>query len=306
MSHKPIVLTLLFCCCFAVGYGACAAGGADGGDAPTCDRAPESKTAPQAPCSKLWMGDPNELKLDELLDRIEKRCAALKDFQAEVIYKVEQPLIEAVAIRHGELYYQVRDQAVRFRIHFRDLQQAYLDDDEPALVSKFDEDFSFDGQWAVRRNSHSKTLQRWQLSAKPAGQESFRIGQGPFPTPFAIKKVDLLEQFRVAIAPADPCDPAGTIRLQLKPKPAGSFAEKYRSIELWFDRQTILPRQIRLESSSNDFTHITWSKIKTDRPISPAHFQLEPAGPDWIVETYPLKKSPVSNAQRNENVEVKE
>jgi len=66
---------------------------------------------------------PIPAELNILLDRIEIAGAKLKSFQAEMIFKQEQLLMDTVTIRNGKLYYQTNKKTVRARIHFSDFLQ---------------------------------------------------------------------------------------------------------------------------------------------------------------------------------------
>ncbi len=250
-------------------------------------------TTPTAPEPAVTApADPINPELNTLLDKIEKRSGELKSFEADMLFKQEQLLVDSVKIRNGKLYYQANPEAVYFRVHFADLLEMDLEEEEekPEPV-KFNEDFAFDGRWLTRRNELFKSIQKYEISKEPANKETFRLGKGPFPLPFALTKADILKEFEVQLLPADPNDPAKTSHLKLKPKKDSSLAEKYLVLDFWVSAEEMEPRQIRYASPDDEITTVTWSKIKTDKTISKKNFELEAPDKDWEVEVNPLEEA---------------
>jgi len=246
-------------------------------------------------------GDPNcgvmleetptvSAEVNQLLDRIEKRGRELKTFQAQMLFKEEQPVIDALTIRNGRLSYQTDSKAVRFRIRFTDLLQKDLEDDVESKPVIFDEDFVFDGRWLTRRNDHTKSIQKWEISKTPHDREIFRLGKGPFPLPFALVKSDIVREFSVKLLDSKTKDGEQTHHMELVPRKNSSFAETYVRWELWISKTSFLPEQFRYETEDHKITMIAWSKIKIDRPIKSSEFDLRPAGDDWTVEMTPLEE----------------
>ena len=107
-----------------------------------------------ATCGTVGNTDkPISAQLNQLLDKIEKAGTKLQSFQADMTFKQKDLLGESLTVRNGNLYYRVDKDTVRFRIHFKDFQQQYLEEEEPvAKPDEFDEDYAFDGLWLTRRN----------------------------------------------------------------------------------------------------------------------------------------------------------
>jgi len=240
-------------------------------------------------------------ELNKLLDRIEKTGAALKSFQADMLFEQEQLLVDTVTIRKGYLYYRADKETVRFRIHFDDWLQKDLEEEATAKPVKFEEDFVFDGLWLTRRNERTKSVQRWEIAKKPRPREDFRLGKGPFPLPFAIRKADVLKEFEVKVHQADPNDKNEIEHLLLKPKKESSYAEEYVNLELWVNDRTALPQKMRYHSEDDEVTTISWTKIKADESIKDEVFELKPAGAGWTTEETPLEESPAEEAGKSES-----
>lgn len=229
------------------------------------------------------VSDPNQM-----LDKIENACSQLQSFQANMKYQIVQPMIDQETNRNGKLYYKVKNGGVLARINFKDLTEIDLLDDEakPKPII-FDEDFFFDGLWVVRTNAQTKTVQRWEVSRNKEDRDSFRIGNGPFPLPFAIKKADILKYFDILLA--DDKNRSTFARLKLAPKPDSEYAKDYRSIEIWFNYRTFLPAKIQYVKQDYEQNTISWSNIETTKNIDDSVFDAPKTPSDWTEEVTPLK-----------------
>jgi len=231
-------------------------------------------------------------ELEKLLEKIEKAGAQLKSLQAKMSFQQVQSLIDVKEIRHGRLYYQLTKDTVMFRIRFKDFQQIDLDDENPQPAIPLQMDYAFDGLWFTKRDYRNKNIQRWEISKTPRSREAFRLGKGPFPLPFAIRKADVLKEFFPALPPADPNNPTPETHLQLKPKKDSSFAEQYVQLELWISPKTTLPERLRYETTDAEITTVNFSDIKLNKKINSKEFILSPPGPGWTTETIPLAEEP--------------
>ncbi len=231
-------------------------------------------------------------KVASLLADMEKACSELKSFEAKMKYDVLQPLVDTQRIRTGKLYYQVKGEIVYARIHFDDLLELDLmEEDSTPKPVKFDEDYYFDGLWVHRTNAQTKTLESWEVATKRQVRESFRLGQGPFPLPFAITKSDVQEYFTVA-KPVE--EAAGelkdTIHLELTPKPDTKYAEEYLKIELWIKSESYLPVQIRYEEKDYNQTTVLWTEIETGKEINDSNFKTPKKPMGWTKTVHPFEE----------------
>ena len=256
----------------------CAAGGK-----PSGENAEPGKSGCQS-------GNAISEQLSAVLDRVEQAGVKLKSFQADMLFQQEQILVETLTNRRGTLHYRVDTDSVRARIGFRNFQQQNLDDEKPARIVKFDEDYVFDGMWVTRRNARTKSIQKWELSRKPRDKETFRLGRGPFPLPFAIKKKDVIEHFETKLLKPDPNDPAETEHLKLLPKKDSPYAEEYVQMDLWISKNNALPVRISYEKDDYEITTVNWTDIEIDKTIKDKVFKLKPGGRGWSEEIHPLEE----------------
>jgi len=256
--------------------------------------AQKAPAEPNASCAvtEAVKAEPLSPALEKLLAKVEKRGESLKSFQAAMLYEQNQPLTDTLTVRTGDMYYQADAKTVRFRIHFADYLQADMMEEQRPKPVKFNEDFAFDGMWVTRRNERTKSIQRRQVARTARNKEDFRLGKGPFPLPFALKRDDIVKEFEIQLMKPDPKDKTfkNADHLLLKPKPKSSFVDKYVKLELWLAQKDTVPVRMRYEVDNAETTTVTWSKIKIDKKISAKTFELKPGGADWDVEEIPLKQ----------------
>ena len=254
----------------------------------------KQQTSPKSSSIPTCSAKPISAELNKLLEEVEKACTKLQSFQADMIYRQKQILIEDLTTRNGKLYYRVDKDRILARIHFDDFLQQDLTESTPGKAIKFDEDIAFDGMWVTHRNERTKHIIYKQLSRTPHNKEAFRLGRGDPPLPFAITKKDSLEHFDIQIVKPDPNDPKNTSHLLLKPKKKSPYGEKYIQMNLWIDHKTHLPIQISYEKDDFEITTISWSKIKINEKIKDKIFKLKSPGRGWTEEKFPLEESPAN------------
>jgi|GEM_PF-645472 len=246
-------------------------------------------------------------RLNQLLDRIEQTAVDLKTFQADMLYNQRDTLVDTLISRSGKIYYRTSGEKIDFRIHFADFKQQDLEDETPAETIKFDEDFVFDGRWLTARNERTKSIRRIEVSKNPANKESFRLGKGPFPLPFAIKKADVLREFNVKLIGCEEekeekektlCLAQESFHLELTPKADSSYAKEYQKLDLWFAQKTAAAYKVRFVKEGYEITTVEWQKIKLNQQISDKVFQLAPARAGWSEEITPLEE-PASGGEES-------
>ncbi len=237
-------------------------------------------------------------EIDTILHKIELQGDKLKSFQAQMTYELTQQITSTKIVRNGELWYQVDENSIQAKIHFDDHLQYDLDDepDERPKPVKYNEDYTFDGQWLTRRNERTKMIQKWEIAKKDWSRDSFRLGQGPFPLPFAIRKQDVINHFEIQLIPPvaalEKLYPAvkDTDHLQLKPKADSPYAKDYHTLDIWVSKKLSIPTQISYSNKEYEITTVSWNRIELDKPLKPEIFQLKKTGSGWTEETHPLEE----------------
>ena len=102
--------------------------------------------------------------------------------------------------------------------------------------------------------------------------------------PLGQKKEDVLKLFDVAkIDPAND-DPPGTVHVRLIPKDGTQFASKFKTIDVWVDIATAMPRRIQTDDINQTMTRTTdLSDVKINAGVSDKDFAQPPVPPDWDV-----------------------
>lgn len=221
------------------------------------------------------------------LDRIEQRSADLQSLRAKLRYQRIQGLLGGEQVRFGELVYQAGPPA-RFAVHF---DRLVVDE----RLQMQERGFIFDGRWMAERivDDGSKVFIRRELvPPEEVGRDLLRLGEGPFALPLDLKKQTVLSRFDVSLADPAEDDPANTVHLALEPR-RGTDIDQNR-IDIWYDRDTLLPVQVRTEKTDAD--EVTVIRLLEPEPgaavDADAFDTAPPREPDWQVEIKPLSASP--------------
>ncbi len=181
--------------------------------------------------------------VEDLLDRLERSSADLRDFQARIRYDIWDAVTEEKQIRSGELIYQVDpdDGSKRFAILF----DTFIFGNRQEKEAKH---YIFADGWLVEVDHNRKQFIKRQIVAPGKTFDPLKLGEGPFPLPIGQPKTEVLARFDVKLldAPSDPLlakmltdrDVEGMV---LFPKPNTPEAEKFQRVELFYDRKTMLP-----------------------------------------------------------------
>jgi len=254
----------------------------------------------QASCAERTAGDANTGKLgtvpilmgdvnyiSSVLDGLRQKTSQLRSYQCEVNYLFSQPVLESKTLRTGNLYYARLGNGSKLRINFDTLTQ----DENPQ--QKYGEQYIFDGQWLTHIDYQIKQVQKRQLAEtnEPTRQtdggqvDAFELAKRNFPLIGFDKTEDLQQQFDINLVG----EPNGLTHLHLKVKPDSQYKDDYKSVEVWIDKQLMLPAKISAVSTDGDIYEISFAKPKVDEPINEKVFE-------WIIpdgfgkpEIIPLK-----------------
>lgn len=203
-----------------------------------------------------------EVELDQVLRRVEKAGDEVQRIECDFDYDYNNPLIDEREWRTGKLQYLKPN---RFRIEFSEGGK---------------EVFRFNGRVYVedRPARKERYVYRLRNQADPEITD-LDIDKVPFPLPFGQKRDKVLKTFVVtyggqktlepwpapagkAVTTAKP-DAKKYDYLDLKPKKGTSIAQSYQRIEMWIDRETGLPRQIRmLENKSERILTVRFGEVR--------------------------------------------
>ncbi len=220
--------------------------------------------------------------LDVLLDRIEAKSDQIKTYQAALRYDQIQGLLGDQQTRYGAIYYKAGPPA-QFCIHF---QRVVID----GKLQKQNRRWIYDGQWLVERLDDKKQIFKRQL--KPSANNApLALEDSPFPIPLTIKKDRILKRFAVTLEPANPDaevkEPKNSYHLKLIPH-ANSTIE-FSRIDLWYDRDTLLPLKCHtFKEDSDDEQIFELFKAVANEPLDAKYIDTSiPTERGWQVEITP-------------------
>lgn len=218
------------------------------------------------------------------LTMLEASTSELQTLTARVRMTTVADLLEEETQRFGNLKYAAADDthdSMRFAVRF---ERVKIDQ-----IENIDQSYIYDGRWLLDLDAKDRTATRRELV--PEGETSdFEIGDGPFLLPLNLRKDRVLQTFAVELidAAADaPESPAGTFHLRLVPKPnAGTDAQR---IDLWFDRDTLLPLRAATLEADDDQTIVDLFGLEPNAQLQDDAFDTAlPAESDWQLQIVPL------------------
>ncbi|RME28941.1 MAG: outer membrane lipoprotein carrier protein LolA [Candidatus Zixiibacteriota bacterium] len=189
------------------------------------------------------------------LDRIEQKAACIETLTARLRYDNNQLFLGDEQRRFGTLVYRAGPPP-RFRVHFdRKLVDGHWS--QPDLY------YIFDGIWLLKRDHENKSAVRYQLvdEADPDDTE-MSLTDGPFPLPFNLRKDRVLQRYEVQLVEDDTTGEGGDVHLKLTPRDLDDT--KLREIDLWFDRQTLLPVRVETLDDSETQTVVYLSEVQVN------------------------------------------
>ncbi|MCC7388857.1 MAG: hypothetical protein IT431_08815 [Phycisphaerales bacterium] len=149
----------------------------------------------------------------------------------------------------------------------------------------FLERYIFDGEWLAEVRPLDKEFVRRQVV--PPGQrwDPLALGEGPFPIPIQQKRAEILSRFDAALVdglegvdePALRAIAAKCYQLVLTPR-ADAGEQDLRSIRVWYQTDTLLPRLARTMSMADDesFVMLRDIKLNAEARIVEAEISTQP------------------------------
>lgn len=206
--------------------------------------------------------------VDQILDALDARGKNLEAFTADVSLTEGDVALANEVTRRGQVLYQSRDGRPRLRVTFteRDTGNRIFEEKIEYLLE--------DG-WLIDRTYAKHIEVRRQVLRPGEKLDLLKLGEGPFPLPIGQKKESVHEQFDAAkIAPAKD-DLAGSVHVQLVPRPATQFARKFDVIDVWVDPKTNMPARIdTAQGETVRSTELTNFKANPHPPLVDGDFAL--------------------------------
>ncbi|MFW5653287.1 MAG: LolA family protein [Planctomycetota bacterium] len=229
---------------------------------------------------------------DDLLRALEAADRDLRSFTASIRFTKEQGLIGDVQVRRGRVL-SMRDSETKRQMFAVKFDRQILGD----AVYERSQDFIFDGIWLVERNNEEKSFVKRQIVDvnDESGFDPFAI-DGPFPLPIGQNRETVLRRFHAELLPS-PREGRlqDTWHLQLIPRNPEAEEENFEQIDLWYDRETLLPlKGVLVESEGDEISTVELASIARNAAVEPSVFDTNPPtiqerrNEGWSVSIVPL------------------
>jgi hypothetical protein len=216
------------------------------------------------------------------LERIEAAANDVTTLTAKLRYDRNQLLLGDEQRRFGKLEYEAGPPP-RFSVHF----DKKLVDGHPSRPDLY---YIYDGRWLLKRDHENKTAVRYELvpdDAEAGG--AMGLGEGPFPIPLNLKKDRVLTKFNVTVIPITEEDLENSIHLQLSPREDNET--DLTMIDLWFDRDSLLPVEVSTLDNSESQTIVRLTEIQANEPLADQSFDTSlPIEPGWQTDENRIKE----------------
>ncbi|MBL1217572.1 MAG: outer membrane lipoprotein carrier protein LolA [Planctomycetes bacterium] len=195
--------------------------------------------------------DPESIEtVEDLLDALESADADLASFSAVVKYIKEDLLLDDVQERRGTLYYRVAPETAQrqFAVLFTRLRfgKEWHDDLK---------DYVFDGRFLIERLHQEHQFFKREVVRPGETYDPLSI-DGPFPLPIGQKKADLLRRFEATLLdPSTEGRLAGNYHMLLTARDR-SDDDRLETVELWYDRETLLPTKAVVTEKTGDLSTV--------------------------------------------------
>lgn len=265
------------------------------------DEAPPPVVAEAEEQDEEVLAEPDPAR--ELLERVSHNADGLTGFTASVSWVKEDALVMRREIRKGTLLYQVAAETGRRR--FAALFDLYVSgrigSDRTTGERKL-QHLIFDGRWFVEVDHDRKQFIKREIVPPGETFDPLKLGEGPLPIPIGQPVDEVLRRFEVGLVEL-PTE--GTLRtlervdgLRLTPRAGTEMAQEYAHIDLFFDRQTLLPVGVIAAEAPNEFGDADRTLLKlTDLVRNPAFTDAqleqldvtEPDATEWNIVVEPWR-----------------
>ena len=247
---------------------------------------PDVAPAPPGDAPKPELSD----KVNRLLEQLEKNAKDLNAFTAKVMYEKEDAMLGRKELRTGDLIYRVDPQS-------KEKSFAIFFDFTIVNGRKRPENkrYVFNGRWLAEIDDKEKQFIKREIVPPGKQLDPLKLGEGPFPLPIGQPKAEVLARFDVTAAELPQQgllkDLQNVDGLLLVPKPGTQEAKDFIKVELFYDRQLLLPVGIHLVDGNGDQKSIKMTDMRRNPTLTEAELaKLNIQDPDpreWRIDIRP-------------------
>ena len=233
--------------------------------------------------------------LDELLDTLETSADDLKSFTARIVYRKFDDLLGRRETRSGDLIVlsePVPDAPGAFKRKFAILFDTLVIDTRKSDVKKH---YIFDGRWLAEIDHEHKLYVSREIVPPGRVLDPLKLGEGPFPLPIGQRKQRVLERFVVDWAPRpsgllDELNPEDVLGITLSPRMGTDEAEVFRRVEIYYDKQTLLPVGIDTLEVNGDRKTVLLRNLQRNPDLDEETLEKvtieRPSTDDWTIDEF--------------------
>ncbi|MBI4716836.1 MAG: hypothetical protein HY763_03450 [Planctomycetes bacterium] len=198
---------------------------------------------------------PDAARINEILERLEKRSDDIKDIRCDVRFVEDDRINLSKRTKRGRIIFLLTEENPNFLVHF--------DKIESDGVAGKQEWYLFDGRWLLQAMERLQQVTRQEVAREGERVDLFDLERAPFPLPFGQKKEQILRNFDVTLAPPSGEDPSETDHLVCIPKPGSTMDRRYDKLEFFVRRDINLPGRVvatksgGLEINTADFPDLS-------------------------------------------------
>lgn len=220
---------------------------------------------------------------DEILDRLHEVGRDLKSFTVKVVLREKDTVAQDTWSRSGEAVYEQKANGdARLRMSFTIRVQ-------DGVTQQQRHDYLLENGWLVERDTPRKQERKQQILRPGEKANLLKLGEGPFPLPIGQPREDVYRDFEVAKVAVGEDAPANTTHVLLTPKAGTRFERKFKTIDVWVDLASGMPRRIdTVDANDTMRKKADLLEFKANVPVTDEQFALPDVPADWqrIKEAY--------------------
>jgi hypothetical protein len=229
-----------------------------------------------------------------LLDELERSAVDLRTFTADVLYQTEDALLGQKVARKGAIAYAVdaEKKHKKFAIRFDQI----IESGRMRQRSKY---YIFNDRWLVEVDHAEKTFIKREIVPPGSTFDPLKLGEGPFPLPIGQARAEVLARFDVELIELPDEGSLAALRnqvqvhgLRLKPKAGTPEAEDYDHIDLFYDKETLLPVGVDVVEANGDRKTARLENLKRNPELDDDFSVAEPDPTVWRIDVRPWQDRP--------------
>ncbi|MSR41506.1 MAG: hypothetical protein EXS10_06345 [Phycisphaerales bacterium] len=248
----------------------------------------------------LVVAPPTDDAVGVLLDRLEAAGKTLTTLVGRVSLEKQDALVGDNELRLGRLVLEQKEGARSFAFLFEEFIDAN------GRADRHLDHWIYADGWLCELDERNKSFTKRQIVAPGQSFDPLKLGEGPFPIPTGQPKREVLARFDVVLAPIPTDVPllktlANVDGLRLTPKAGSGMEKEFKSVEVFYDHDTLAPVGVRLTKPNLDTTVVRIAAFTVNAPLSDADRSAitipNPDPKQWAIDVRPWKSAVETPAQ---------